>query len=416
MTTSLPHPNDSADPRQDERRRVVARVLGNGPTLIRYASRYTESLADAEDAYQRAMEIALTKAPVASDRDVLAWLYVVVRNEALRIRKARHREQPHSDDELVALAGSGPSADAQDPHLVYAWKERYRTLQDALAGLTTSQKTCVMLRSAGASRQEIQNITGFSLRKVERSIVEGRRRIRDFEMRTAEGAECAPMAELIERTVASEATDEERQRLARHVRHCGACRAEFRDRRDQRRLLSTLVPGAFGASAVIETPSLDPNVTLSWWDRLVQGTQLRVGAATQVWMDIPGVMVAKVSAGAVALALTGAIGGPLVIDAVRPSSSASSSPPVAGSVVRSVDRGQAIARTTVTSAPSSAKRAMARPSRPTKKRAPRPAAPARQASMPSPRPVTPTPVVTIRATTPQPTSHPRGSAEMEFSP
>ena len=43
---------------------IVATAMASAPGLIRYASRFTRSVEDAEDAYQRAMEIALTRAPV----------------------------------------------------------------------------------------------------------------------------------------------------------------------------------------------------------------------------------------------------------------------------------------------------------------------------------------------------------------
>ena len=61
---------------------AVCDAMSSAPGLVRYAARYTRSLQDAEDAYQRAMEIALTRAPTVEPQRFMAWLRTVVRNEA----------------------------------------------------------------------------------------------------------------------------------------------------------------------------------------------------------------------------------------------------------------------------------------------------------------------------------------------
>ena len=322
MTTHLPPHRTTDDVTDIARRRAVVGAMGRAPSLIRYALRYSISLADAEDAYQRAMELALTKAPQVDDEEFMAWLYTVVRNEAIRIRGGYRYEQPHGDD-LIDMVGSTDSRGDTGPDATYAWKERYRTVQDALSGLTQSQRTCLMLRSAGASHPEIEEITGFSARKIERSILEGRRRLREFELRVDTGAECPPMSALMMRVLDAEATPDERQRLSLHVRHCGGCRAEFRGRREQARILSSFVPGMLLAPATLTPSASDPSAALGWWERITQGTQFRVGQATQVWLDLPALMATKLGAGAVAVAVAGAIGTPMVVDAVRTDAPAS---------------------------------------------------------------------------------------------
>lgn len=419
MTTHLPQTNNPDDG-DVARRNAVACAMGQAPALIRFALRYSSSLSDAEDAYQRAMEIALTKGPQVSEREFLSWLYVVIKHEALAIRDANRREEPRGDDEIIALAGAAAPRGAGDPHTVYAWRERYRTIQDALSGLTTSQRACLMLRSAGASRNEIEEITGFSTRKVERSIIEGRRRLREFEVRIDSGAQCGSMAELMVRVLDADATAAERRRLSLHVRHCGACRAEFRGRRDQTRLLSSLVPGALVITSTPVAVSSDPSVALNWWDRVVQGTNFRAGQAAQMWLDLPGLLATKLGAGAVAVAVAGAIGTPMVVQAVRPDPGASRVAPVAagaqpGGASTSVAAPPAAStvRTASTSAAKTVKKAAAVPVV-RKKAAPR---------------GTSTPVVASRSvpTAPAATSGARrssgvssggtrGSAEMEFSP
>ena len=62
--------HDVSEPTSDERRHAVCMAMARAPGFIRFAARYTHSIEDAEDAYQRAMEIALTSAPV-TDADKL---------------------------------------------------------------------------------------------------------------------------------------------------------------------------------------------------------------------------------------------------------------------------------------------------------------------------------------------------------
>ncbi|MBJ7347193.1 MAG: sigma-70 family RNA polymerase sigma factor, partial [Thermoleophilaceae bacterium] len=64
-------------------------VERHGGQLIATARRYSGNSVDAEDAYQRALEKLLTKAPsVDSEEELIAWMCVVTRNEALMIQRS----------------------------------------------------------------------------------------------------------------------------------------------------------------------------------------------------------------------------------------------------------------------------------------------------------------------------------------
>jgi DNA-directed RNA polymerase specialized sigma24 family protein len=54
----------------ERRRAAVELIAREGAALKRTALRYSLCLDDAEDAYQRALEILLTKAPSGSPRDL----------------------------------------------------------------------------------------------------------------------------------------------------------------------------------------------------------------------------------------------------------------------------------------------------------------------------------------------------------
>lgn len=311
MTEPEPTPTD------DERRRAACMAMGAAPGLIRFATRFTRSLHDAEDAYQRAMEIALTRAPVVEPARYMAWLHTVLRNEALAVARSRRREGPGAEADVAEAYGERIH-EAVSIDALAEWRDRYRSIQDGLAGLTDAQRICLMLQSAGASYERIREITGFSLRKVERSVLEGRRGLMAWELKLATGEACVRLDGPIARVAAGEATPKERRAVARHVRHCGPCRATLRNRRDSNEWLGALVPVALiGGQAMLGAP--DPSPGIAWWERVAAGATVRAGHAVQMAMEMPSAALAKVGAGSAALAVVGAAGAPLVADGLGPS-------------------------------------------------------------------------------------------------
>lgn len=303
-------------PTDDERRHAACVAMGAAPGLIRFATRFTRSLHDAEDAYQRAMEIALTRAPMVEPARYMAWLHTVLRNEALAVARARRREGPAAEADVVEAYGDDLQ-DAVPLDALAEWRERYRSLQDGLAGLTEAQRICLMLQTAGASYERIRQITGFSLRKVERSVLEGRRSLLAWEVRLASGEACARLDAAIDRVALGTATAKERRTVSRHVRHCGPCRATLRNRRDSNEWLAALVPGALlGGQALVGAP--DPSPALAWWERVAGGATVRAGTMVQMAMELPSAALAKVGAGTAAAAVAGVAGAPFVVGALTP--------------------------------------------------------------------------------------------------
>jgi RNA polymerase sigma factor (sigma-70 family) len=308
------------EPSAEERRRAACAAMAGATGLVRYAARFTHSLPDAEDAYQRAMEIALLRAPVVEPRRFRAWLHAVVRNEALAITRSRRREGPAGGED-AALTAARSVEEPLAPDAVAEWRERYRAVQDAVAALTESQRVCVMLKSAGATYAEIAATTGFSMRKVERSVLEGRAALHAWEARMAAGAECEKVRPALERVADRSAGRSESRSVSRHVRHCHGCRALLRARRQSHEGLAALVPPALIVGEVAHALPSDPSPALSYWDRLTGGATVRVGQAWQAALDLPGAVTAKVGAGAAAAVLAGAAGGPAVVDAIKGSRS-----------------------------------------------------------------------------------------------
>jgi hypothetical protein len=175
-----------------------------------------------------------------------------------------------------------------------------------------------MLQSAGASYARIGELTGYSARKIERSVLEGRRNLHQWEVGLASGEVCARLLPAIDRVAAGEGEAGEARTVRRHLRHCHPCRAVMRSRRESREWLAALVPVALvGAEAMRGNPP-DPSPALAYWERLAGGMTVRMGQVVQLAMELPGAALAKVGAGTAAVAIAGVAGAPVVVDAIRP--------------------------------------------------------------------------------------------------
>src|SRR5918997_6525175 len=73
-------------------------IARRGAEILAAARRWSSSMEDAEDAYQRGLEILLTKAPTTAEEELVPWLKTVVKHEALAVRRQRERAAPVTDD------------------------------------------------------------------------------------------------------------------------------------------------------------------------------------------------------------------------------------------------------------------------------------------------------------------------------
>jgi RNA polymerase sigma factor (sigma-70 family) len=214
---------------------ALALLARHSAGLLATARRYSASPEDAEDAYQRGVEILLTKAPSAREDELLPWLKTVVKHEAFAVGKARGRAQ-------VGAA----AADEPDPA---AWTderaERYEQLRvgaEAMANLKPQEIRCLLLRAEGLSYKEICAATGWTYTKVNRCITEGRRAFLKRVASIESGAECERLAPLISKLADGEATAAELRTVRPHLRGCLACKATLRQYRAAPTRLAGLVP------------------------------------------------------------------------------------------------------------------------------------------------------------------------------
>src|SRR5687768_13077973 len=69
-------------PRRVIERAAVDLIRRRGREILGTARRYASNLDDADDAYQRGLEILLTKAPTTGEVELVRWLKTVVKHEA----------------------------------------------------------------------------------------------------------------------------------------------------------------------------------------------------------------------------------------------------------------------------------------------------------------------------------------------
>ena len=75
------------------RKRVAVEMLAKHErALRRTARRYSICAEDADDAFQRALEILLLKSPPGEARELIRWMQTVTKHEALAVRRGRERQ------------------------------------------------------------------------------------------------------------------------------------------------------------------------------------------------------------------------------------------------------------------------------------------------------------------------------------
>jgi RNA polymerase sigma factor (sigma-70 family) len=208
---------------------AVELIAAHDRAFRRTARRHSICLDDAEDAYQRALEILLTKAPLDQPGRLAAWMHTVTKHEALAVRRARERllglpapagsERPPL--ELVVADRPGPAEAAERT-------ERVARSAEALAALKPQERRALALKAEGYSYVEIRDRTGWTYTKVNRCMAEGRKRFLELFAGIEEGRRCAELAPALVSLRAGGALNGEADALRRHLRSCARCRAEAR--------------------------------------------------------------------------------------------------------------------------------------------------------------------------------------------
>lgn len=237
-----------ARPDDAARKRVAVELIRNHDRSLKWtAHRYSICTEDAEDAYQRGIEILLSKAPSTDLGYLLPWTRKVIKHEALAIRKIRERTlgrpvqdrgEDHADDDWIQLIPS--SGDGPDELTLK--RERVARSREALGQLKPAELKALTQLAAGFSYQEIGDMNQWTRTKVNRCLAEGRARFRTAFKDSEAGERCANFEPLISACCDGELDRSQLVDLERHLAACGHCRSTLRAYRAAPKAAAALAP------------------------------------------------------------------------------------------------------------------------------------------------------------------------------
>ena len=228
------------------KRAAVELIRNHERTLKRTARRYSFCEDDAEDAYQRSLEILLTKAPTVHQRDLIRWMQTVTKHEALAVRRHRERlvssappgdasPEDHDWIQLIPSPHDGPEDLAER-------REKVARSREALSTLKPQELRALTLLAEGYSYREISGITGWTRTKINRCLAEGRQRFRSVIVSSEGGERCDELNLSLSAFADGEADDKQTLFVREHLRVCAYCRAKLRTFRAAPRAAAALMP------------------------------------------------------------------------------------------------------------------------------------------------------------------------------
>jgi RNA polymerase sigma factor (sigma-70 family) len=234
----------------DREKAATELIAANDAALRRTARRYSLCADDADDAYQRALEILLTKAPTTDSRHLIRWMHVVTKHEALAVRRYRERlvsSHPATDSD----DGSDPidrlPATSAGPDDYALGREHVARSSEALGALKPHEVRALILKAEGFSYAEICELTGWTYTKVNRCMAEGRKRFLEVYASIEEGRRCEELAPEVSAFCDGECSDDAAKLVCRHLRSCASCRAKVRHYRTVPARVLGLAPVALPA-------------------------------------------------------------------------------------------------------------------------------------------------------------------------
>lgn len=278
-------------------------VLEHGAMIMREALEHSACAEDADDAYQRSLEILLTKAPSTDPKELVAWLRVVVRNEALDIARLRSRTPSEPFDTLNETAVAATAT----PYELLERSETASTGAEALERLNRDQVHCLLAYAHGHSYSEIAEITGFTARKVTRCVTDGRRAFTSRFAAIESGSECERLEPVLQRIADGDSFAHIEARP--HLRNCAGCRATLRAYREAPARVAALFPlplvAVAAAPAVEPLPGMLDQIGAIWG-----GAAERFNAqiyALQQWLEVGTAKKLGATAAAVAALTAGGV-------------------------------------------------------------------------------------------------------------
>jgi RNA polymerase sigma factor (sigma-70 family) len=338
---------------------VLTTVATHAEALLRVAYRHSLCADDAHDAYQRSMEILLRRASTLDPKSAHKWLTVVVKREAMEVRRGR-REAVTSGD----LDYDDVASDTSSPEERAMSADRATRAAEALKRLKPQELRALWLKALGHSYEEISALTGFSRTKVNRCLAEGRKAFLERYEGIESGEECGRWAATLSAIVDGEASAAQLADVRPHLRNCTACQATLRGLRESTPPLRAVLPiGLVGATAKLS----------GLLDRVAGLADGAPAVAASGGLSVGGAKLAGLlAAGAVAVG-----GGTVAVESDHHAPRAAGSPPTRAAALRRVTR-----TTTTTPSISLPRRrvVVTRPTQRTTARVAKPRAPTRSAA------------------------------------
>jgi RNA polymerase sigma factor (sigma-70 family) len=144
-------------------RELVLRVISqHADSLLRTARRHSLCADDAQDAYQRTMEIFMRRAATLDPDQAHKWAHTVCKHEAMAVREQRQQHVSPEDPELDREeARHVPSPEERAVSF-----DRLRRSAEALQRLKPQELQALWLKAEGFSYEEISRQTGWTYTKV----------------------------------------------------------------------------------------------------------------------------------------------------------------------------------------------------------------------------------------------------------
>ena len=192
---------------------------------MRVAQHWSLCRDDALDAYQRALEIYVRRLDSLDPATEIAWMKVVVKHEALAVRRQRAEALPVED---VDFDGRPPRRSARSTTCSPVASASSAPPRRC-AGSSPTRRRRSMLKAQGLSYAEIGESLGWTYTKVNRCITEGRARFLKVYAEIEAGDECERFAPTLAALVGGTATADALLELRPHIRNCATCRATVRE-------------------------------------------------------------------------------------------------------------------------------------------------------------------------------------------
>lgn len=153
---------------------ALAEIERERAALIRYARRFTHSTDDAEDAVQATALIAMRR-PYVTGRKVRPWLYAVIRNQAITTCRRGSQSAGVWATVLMPIDVVSETLALREVDV-----DGLLDARAALLACKPDERLALIGRAAGWSYAEIAAANDWTYTKVNRSVTEGRARVREL--------------------------------------------------------------------------------------------------------------------------------------------------------------------------------------------------------------------------------------------